>query len=302
MALGSWDSTLDAKVTDGMPMNARPVLFAALASVGFAYGQGQTELAPPKPTISACDPQVVWDRVVEAKGGRARLASVESFAVAWRSQRRKLFGTELLEWSTFYVLPDYFWDWTDTHDARFGRRASVSDAKKQVQIMVGAGSRSVDRRRLVGHPWQKDFFMLLSETKWAKPVISSCRVDPAEPGSYLLDALPPEGKAGVAGDDDPSTLCFHVDVSSGMILRLDEIRRGYKVVWDLGDYTPVGGIMLPSRCRRTDSIDQIRFQLQYEINPKYDPAFLQRDPSADEGPEPWRPGRTTKSGKAGRRR
>ncbi|MGE3465418.1 MAG: hypothetical protein AB7J13_00675 [Pyrinomonadaceae bacterium] len=77
---------------------------------------------------------VLWEHVIEAKGGRDRLRAVTSMVV-WSDavSRSKKFGIRIVN---VYDFPDRTWSWTDQRPGPFGLRVSMYDwrARKMYSI------------------------------------------------------------------------------------------------------------------------------------------------------------------------
>lgn len=119
-------------------------------------------------------------------------------------------------------------------------------------------------------------------TKWLKPRPVRCVVDPS--GGDQATTLEVE----VPGDQ--AKLRFYLPEGRALPSRvIDEGKLG-TISFRMEEYATVGGVMLPMRyyLANRPSPWPIPFRVRYEIDPAYDPAFLNREPSHRAGPDAWR--------------
>src|SRR5690348_14434759 len=126
---------------------------------------------------SSCDVKSVWEKLIEAKGGRQRLESVSTFSVVEQHRWREFMSTRILDYRDFYVLPDFAWIWQDTGDKRMGGSVGWADASRHTGMTVQLDSNRFNQGEVTSRNWESRLALCLPETKWMEPRLIGCRID-----------------------------------------------------------------------------------------------------------------------------
>lgn len=242
----------------------------------------------------ACDAAEVWERMIEAKGGRERLHEIDVYFMAETEAGWSLFRRRRYEHYVLASLPDKQWGWHDYGSPFEARGVSVVDWVTGIVTGESAYDDFVVRtmpleERAIWGRYRREALYLL-ETKWKKPVVSNCVALPE--GGYTIDA-----------DFDEAQYRYHLPPREFLPnvvewWEIDGPRRdsgkGLAVQYWFSDYTDVGGVMMPrQQVFRPSSREDVgvRHNLCFEWNPEYDTRIFEMPPSFDAGPDAWRPKR-----------
>ena len=214
-----------------------------------------------------------WERAIEAKGGRERLDAVTNVVISARTR-----GSSF---ETLFVMPSKLWAWHDERPTVFGRWLEVTNLDRQTQQI------SMDSRTLpLGKPtppvmyWMRTLqLMLFLETRWQKPTLGQER----RVGLFRSPVV------HAAIDRDTFDVLF--DKGSGLPSKLTNLDvPTWKVEWELRDYRPVQGVMLPHEFRGPAAplARTATWKMTFQLNVDYDPRIFENPPSALAGPHAWR--------------
>ncbi len=236
----------------------------------------------------------VWERMIEAKGGRDRLLEVDSLLMVWPRQ----YDQDQLWYNDLYVFPNRIWSWHDYRPDELGLFLLVSDGngmwssssgrpdyssgRPDYRIHTGWSSpRAADQHRLI-----RAQSVYLLETRWLRPELLG--LETGRIGFRRYDVI----TANVGGN----RLQYYVDRETSLVRRVqvpegsendifDIFRDG--AVWDLEDYVSVDGIMMPSRVEWEAAV-KTTYAWEYSFNVDYDPEEFSRRPALEDGPEGWK--------------
>lgn len=229
-------------------------------------------------------PREVWERVIAAKGGRARLEDVENVLSIQRSGRRVR--------SVFlHVFPFRYWEYSDARPTVFGISVRAGDQRGQWKDNTAGGSSG---NKPIWHAHDSNLFrnllgaqaLLLLETRWHKPTFvkleagrigkTDCHVLTVKFGAHVLTYY----------IDKRSYRVFRASVQSSEPLLFNADR------WELLDYADVAGLQMP---RRVSYSSILGFKgtaiFDYQFNVEYAPDLFERPVYVEVGPEGWKSGR-----------
>ena len=224
----------------------------------------------------------VWERMIEAKGGRDRLLDIDSVLRVQRYSRNsdEPFIVEL------FLLPDQSWHWFDEHSV-FPMSVQVHDPKGIWYSDGGTG-------RVV---WQPPFepridgggirlrqievqAIHLVETRWFQPELLGLETERI--GRRLHDVLTVGSGA--------TRFRYYVDRETALVRRVDAwseaLDRGAFDTWDLGDYVLVDGVMMASRTEKREF--DLLYEWEFSFNVDYDTELFDRPPTVEDGPDGWK--------------
>ena len=232
----------------------------------------------------------VWERMIEAKGGRDRLLEVDSLLMVW--PRRG--DPDRLWYHDLYVFPNRSWRWADHRpDDVFGLHLDVWDGNGR-WITDGWPSDNYRIRTVWTTPHGAEQHALiraqtvyLLESRWLRPELLG--LETGRIGFRRYDVI----TANVGGNrlqyyvDRETSLVRRVQVPEGSESDIFDIFRD-GAVWDLEDYVSVDGIMMPSRVEWDQSGTKNTYHWEYSFNVDYDPEAFSRRPALEDGPEGWK--------------
>src|ERR1700686_5101877 len=83
-----------------------------------------------------CDAKAVWERLIQAKGGRANLEALQTLLVSKTYTWRQFLVQHRFESHTLYRFPDFMWSWVDYGVPTLGVRASQSYLERGYSLSV----------------------------------------------------------------------------------------------------------------------------------------------------------------------
>ncbi len=258
--------------------------------------------AAPATTASAND---LWEKMIEAKGGRSNLHGIKSLLVSSNTNAAKT-TREFRKISTIelFVSPNKWWFW---YDERPGFKLGLDqfDFERGVLYELTEGSthktsRPADEKpsdgifpRISDSPFERIYHsryeqyvqkleMYLIETADFQPKVETVtrrRVDGRD-----VDIV--EATAG------RMRMYFYLDPKTFLPFRLvlKTIVAEYPnnpVIenFEFGNYTRVAGVMFPQFVGRSHKDKNV---VVYQADPRYDKNLWTRDPSIDDGSDGWR--------------
>jgi len=220
----------------------------------------------------AAGPQEVWEQAVKAKGGHDRLRSVHSLAIFMRPAEVNLAGPPT-NW--LCVFPDRYFEF-DGAGRSSSSRAIVVDGTAD-RVAVDATGFPRNARHLTSYERDRlalNQIVFLLESAWLEP----------QPVEVRRNVLVVEA----AG----RTYKLFLD-STGLparVLSLPMRGEKHRVQFDyrLQHYRDFRGVMLPVRVASISGVHQSTWDVDYEVDAKYNPKLFERMPDLANGPEPWR--------------
>lgn len=220
----------------------------------------------------AADPGAVWEQAVQAKGGRDRLHRVHSLAVYMKPAEVNLRG---LATNWLFVYPDRYFEF-DGAGAGGSQRAIVVDGTADRAAIDATG---IPRTARHLGPVEHDRLALnqvlfLLESAWLQPQPVEVRHN-----VLVVQAAGRTYKLSLNSANLPERIW-----SPPIHGQKPKIQYEYR----LQRYRDFQGVMLPARVASIDGIHEATWDVDYEIDAKYNPKLFERMPDLANGPEPWR--------------
>ncbi|MGC9948466.1 MAG: hypothetical protein ABSF64_19030 [Bryobacteraceae bacterium] len=219
----------------------------------------------------AADPREVWEQAVQAKGGRDRLHSVHALAIYMKPADVKLPGP-LTNW--LCVFPDRFFEF----------EGPIAGSERAVVVDGTADRVSLDatgKPRSTGHlTWMErdrltlNQLVFLLESAWLQP-----RPVEVRHSVLVVEAAGRMYRLFLNNASLPERI-----LSPPIPGQKPKIRYEYK----LERYREFEGVMLPARVAWVGDVREWTWDVDYEIDAKYNPKLFARMPNTADGPEPWR--------------
>ena len=222
----------------------------------------------------AADPQAVWEQAIQAKGGRQRLQKVQTLAIYMKPAPVTLAGPPA-NW--LCVFPNRYFEWQGGKglessiivDGAAGRAAMDANGKP----VAARGLTSFERDRLTLNQ-----LLYLLETAWLRP--EPMEVKQARLHKYNVLTVRAAGRT------------FELSLNSSNLPERIVSKRSEdsktKYDYQMDHYREFQGIMLPARVVSTEGNHEWIWDVDYEIDAKYNPKLFERMPNLSDGPEPWR--------------
>src|SRR6185369_14604272 len=83
-----------------------------------------------------CDANAVWEKMVEAKGGRERLDSIKTLYTSTTYMNHVFLSRHRIEERAIYRFPDFVWSWSDLGSAQLGVMVSQTYVDKGYALSV----------------------------------------------------------------------------------------------------------------------------------------------------------------------
>ena len=219
----------------------------------------------------AADPREVFEQAVKAKGGRERLRNVHSLAIYMKPADVNLAGPPT-NW--LCVFPDRYFEFEAA--GRGASRAIVVDGSANRVAMDATGA---PRSTFHLTSWEHDRLALnqvvfLLESAWLQPhpveVRHNVLVVRAAGRTYKLFL-------------NKASLAERV-LSPPIEGQKPKIQYDYR----LQRYREFQGVMLPVRVVSIHDVREATWDVDYEVDARYNPKLFERMPDLANGPEPWR--------------
>jgi hypothetical protein len=222
----------------------------------------------------AADPQAVWEQAIQAKGGRERLRKVQTLAVYMKPAPVNLAGPPA-NW--LCVFPNRYFEW---EGGRGPERSIVVDgaAGRMAMDATGKPAGASSMTPLERDQLTLNQLLYLLETAWLRP--EPLGVRPARLHKYNVLTVRAGGRT------------FDLFLNSSNLPERIFSRRGEdsktRYDYQLEHYREFQGIALATRIICTEGNRQWNWDVDYEIDAKYNPKLFERMPNLSDGPEPWR--------------
>jgi hypothetical protein len=232
---------------------------------------GITAVAASLIAAHAADPQEIWEQAVQAKGGRDRLHGVRSLAVYMKPAEVNLAGPAT-NW--LCVFPDRYFEFQGR--ANGGARAIVVDGTAD-RAATDATGIPRNARHLTAYEHDRlalNQLVFLLESAWLQPQPVEVRHN-----VLVVQAAGRAYKLFLNGAGLPER-----------ILSLPKPSEKPKTLYNyrLQRYREFQGVMLPSRVVWVGRLSEFTWDVDYEIDARYNPKLFERMPDLANGPEPWR--------------
>jgi hypothetical protein len=232
--------------------------FIAIVAAGFAAAH-------------AADPREVWEQAVAAKGGRERLHAIHSLAIYMKPAEVNLRGAPT-NW--LCVFPDRYFEYQGLPGGN--ARAIVVDgtAGRTAMDTTGIPRQARHLTSSEGEQMTVNQIVFLLESAWLQPQPIEVRHN-----VLVVEAAGRTYKIFLDKENLPERI-----MSSAMHGRNADVHYDYR----LQHYRKYEGVMLPTRVVLVAGIRQSTWDVDYEVEAKYNPKLFERIPDLANGPEPWR--------------
>lgn len=234
----------------------------------------------------AADPAEIWEQAVKAKGGRDRLHRVQSLAVYMKPAAVNFRGP-VTNW--LCVFPDRYFEFDGQGSGAYpfvgpGGMAGVADSPRALVVDASADRVAMDASGTPRASWHLtplerertvlNQIVFLLDSAWLKP----------QPLELRRNVLIVQAAGG--------TYKLFLDRANlpERVLSLPVPGRKPKVQYDyrLQRYQDFQGVQLPARVTSVSGVRESVWDVDYEVNAKYNPKLFERVPNLADGPEPWR--------------
>lgn len=248
--------------------------------------------------------QGLWEKVIEAKGGREKLYSVQNLIVSSKSQSQKdskeFSNSHLVD---LFVLPSQWWSWIDQRPGftlairqydfkrelgyEIEENASLDVLFKPLKSLDTSQGRSEQAKVAEHYSFEKKKFyenqlIYLMETKWFKPKIEGFRTERI--GFKEINII--EVSCGL------EKIEYYIDTRTNlpnqikMRTWIESTKDYYEDAFYLEDYIEIEGVKFPQVIRRGR---KTRTKTTYQVNVKYNESLFENQPRIDMGPDAWKP-------------
>ena len=235
----------------------------------------------------------LWERAVAAKGGRERLAGIQSFAVQERTEFNRILLRDMAVGKVDQIvcqLPNDWWEFLDYRPGKMGYSVRVLNTRTG----LGWASHGGPTRPFLRPDTDTAYrlrqlqYVYFLETRWMQP--TPVRASRVRLGWKSVDRLETQI------DDD--LVVFFLDLRTNLPRRIETVRKiatppprlrvtgtgEMKYTFELEGYHEVAGIQVPARVKLGGDLAESRV----EINPDYDPLIFTTAPSPDSTIDSWR--------------
>jgi len=222
----------------------------------------------------AADARAIWEQAIEAKGGRNSLRGVQSLAIYMTPAAVVLAGPPA-NW--LCVFPDRYFEWEGGRG--MARSIVVNGAAGRIAMDANGQPRAawaltaLERDRLTLNQ-----ILYLLETAWLQP--EPLAVKPAHLHKYNVLTVSAGGRT------------FDLSLNDSFLPERIVSRKAEhsktKYDYQMDHYRRFQGIALPTRVVSVEGNRERIWDVDYEINAKYNPKLFDRMPDLNDGPEPWR--------------
>ncbi len=279
-------------------MAQQPFQFSRRAAIRTGLGlalacsfPGQSEPAPANEEEVAAT--ALWERMIEAKGGRERLHRVETLVetvhahVVFPNPKFKNGDPVLV---SAIALPDRIWTWADTGSKLFIPSIQVTNLSTGFHYLVYPGNdarKSPDLRGAV-NDLEVTQIVVFNETRWVRP----------RPVRIRTDKDIPHGVTVLETQWNGNRWDFWIskkDYLPARILKYEPVSWAPNGViisyFDLADYRPVDAIQIPHKsCLRTREIDSLTFTpFTFSVNPRLRENLFSTIPRSEDPADAWKP-------------
>jgi hypothetical protein len=248
-----------------------------LGGVVVAAGRGSEE------NDSQARAKLIWEQAVEAKGGRARLYSINNAVVVSRGVIRfNLFRRSPILLEYLLVFPNKLWSWNDMRPSVFGLTINMYNYDSGQHFTwppLIFPKEEILTKPPEGGSLMYSFLPFLPETKWLQPVPVAATT--GKSGFRKIDIV----QTTVNGN----RVDFAFDQKTHLARRITyySVVRGktYDTTIQLSDYGEVNGIKVPRVFKYDEDGSVYKEDVQFNI--EYDPDVFTKRPSPTLGSKAW---------------
>ena len=269
----------------------QPICSTLLVLLGLSLANGQSS------QYDKDAARALWEQAVAAKGGRERLAAIESFAIQQRTRFSRLTLRDMATGKVdqiVCVLPDAWWEFLDYRPGKLGYSVKTANARTGLGwATLGGPARPFLRPDTsLAYRMRQLQYVYFLETRTVRP--APIRASRARRGLTHVD------RVETLVDDD--LVVFDLDMKTHLPIRIETSRKitlpparpgmprpgDKRYVYELDRYSEVSGIQVPGRVRLGGDPSNARV----EINPSFEPSIFTTPPSPDATIDSWRRGGT----------
>lgn len=233
--------------------------------------------------------QELWEKVIEAKGGRKRLDAITNMALTSHAKvQYSMFKTYDNHVESLFVFPDKEWRLDDNRPSVFGLVMEMYNYKTRMKYHGTFGNTisGLVPFEVADEKYRLDsnlagLVIYLLETKWWQPVPEA--VTSRKKGSRKVDVIQTlfnNGRLDFVIDQKTylpiQIIGYYQDKTTG---------KNRQNIYNLSDYVEVDGIMMPSKL--SSGGESGVKNLSYQFNVEYDESIFTTPPSFEAGPEAW---------------
>ena len=266
---------------------------AIRAGIGLVLARllpGQSDSSPASGEAAAA---ALWERMIEAKGGRERLHGVETLVETIR--KRLVFPSpKFKNGDELYVqamaLPDRIWKWQDARPTVFGMSIDVRNLSTGFRYLVYPGNdvRKLDEVRGETKWLEIAQVTIFNETRWVRPKPVRTRTDKEIPrGVTVLETE--------WGGNRWDFWIHEKDYLPTRILKYEPASwDSHHIIvsyYDLADYRPVEGIQIPHKTsvRYIESKPMSFTPATFILNPRLREDLFSTIPKSEDPADAWKP-------------
>ena len=234
--------------------------------------------------------QELWEKVIEAKGGRKRLHAITNMALTSHAKvQYSILKTYDNHVESLFVFPDKEWRLDDNRPSIFGLVMEMYNYKTRMKYHGTFGNNisglvpfedADEKYRLDSN--LAGLVIYLLETKWWQPVPAA--VTSRKKDSKKVDVIQTLFNNG--------RLDFVIDQKTYLPIQIigyyrDKVSgKSRQNIYNLSDYIEVDGIVMPSKI--SSGGESGVKNLSYQINVEYDESIFTTPPSFEARSEAWK--------------
>lgn len=280
-------------------MAQQPFQFSRRAAIRTGLGlalacsfPGQSEPAPANEEEVAAT--ALWERMIEAKGGRDRLHGVETLVetirqhLAFRPSPKFKNGDEL--YVQAMAFPDRIWRWQDARPTVFGMSIWVTNVSTGFQYLVYPGNdvRKSASLRGEANGLQDAQITIFNETRWVRPKPVRIRTDKEIPRSMTVLETEWDGCRWDFWIQEKDHLPARILKYEPASWDSNHIIVSY---YDFADYRSVDGIQIPHKTsvRYVESKPVSFTSATFILNPRLREDLFSTIPRSEDPADAWKP-------------
>lgn len=234
----------------------------------------------------------MWGHMLEVKGGRAQLHTVENMLLTLGTKPN---DTRI----DLYVFPGKLWTWKNAPPSQKVVWVHMTNPELGVRFvasntgLISAEKMTEELSRDIRWGTLQEACAHLLENKWLQP--KPLRVTRQRVGKNQMDVIETHLRDEVSGREE--RLDFVVEPESLLVRRVLLYFKGKPLSYYCFDnYAPVSGILMPQRTGKTsyrfwEKQNCLFYSLAVRFNVEYDPGVFEHPPTVAAGPEAWKPKR-----------